>query len=1702
MTKVYLTFNFLFHDWHTPEGELWGIVQPHIVEESSSEQFPQLYTWISQSGDLTQSEFSFWNAGRCDTKHLVPVPFPDKCKLRVLLYTKDDELIGTPEQNDLSSFVVLKEPSIFSAANREPHQVQRVWTHRPKYEKASKDEQNLPLDESPQIARGSFSIAYNKQLRAAATKMSQKAKGEEEFHLERLPAMLQLAFWGGSRRRLPLTCVDSKSINQNLMQLSSAEDEKGIITTNLHSMLGLTFILGKKDQLGDLKTVTKLSVEVNGNELQLPDSAQGAWKELFGSLETDIDASTKLSIVSKDLSKRAYVRQAFHSFQNITNSSFFQMTSSRNVSPDCHGSAPASSTWAAPTRIVIRPSSRPSQNPLKWQAFKVFEGTLQRYRLAPIKSSGTDAGRTLLRFLPATNLAGEFQVFLKSNPEQAAGKSVWKDAVFLLDEGDKSKSKVNLEPKIISSDEQNTQADFLWIGSYELPWDTYGARTDDVFRQSLPAPTFLFTGKQPATPKVLLMFRVGTPFTTSFYQDDTQTNIGESKLRNSLGDRWELAKDENLPTSEFNVLQLISAEEPGIVPSLCFPGLVEFDFAQSAGAIEGDISVSYPSYVPPPESHKAEDAVLQELLNYNSLIVSTHGERLNPFGQILPYSTTMLKKDCAIMTGGGDQSFTFRFEPPTEAPARYEIQQGVLQFLPTMYREQTSLKTFFKELYDQLGQQRQLKYLVEHTLGVEIALDQSKTFGMPAYADFPVVLPTEVVLRRDTSAEGNKSQELCVDEDIPFLRVSFDFHSNETPLKLHFHTALLDNPCASLKVATNRDEARISAYRSLAELAFAASIKIKPTIYHFDYTAALAKSGVDTTTNTGSCLVAETGPEWDCTEELRSYCRNWLEQNTPIPEVLKCGHSNPLGTTHPNVLFVQFEILVERESGRVPPDDKSANWNLVWRPIPPDRSPAKEEANPNTEKHIFDEFQRFIMTLRSRCAVIPAFRTSDQEKYVSQAAAIIGPGVGAAAGWIFADVNLDPTSTTEVSTVFCPLAFSPLARDPSLGDDTFEIVNRYMETIESLINSDPAWADSNVTALRKNFESRVALTSQPHHVNVSDCQSSTTIRSVIDAVLSKLSIATKDEDKVDLVARPNATSELLPEIREQVARLLWASPRMFGDTKAFLCSLVQGGSLANPSDLFAEFVFFRSTKVSTTVNATGSPGKRFDSSPLSFAQALRTPTGKFGALRFIEVLDQARYGDKMTLSIAQWKGIRRLLMEGTKVEGQTKTLGVWENIPQAQLAFPNSAHAPASIYLPSREPIIPPSHIFSGYFEAFQSSPPSYTKLDITQLSQGEWAANNGANTFAEVVLLSPALHRSGRPDETFFSLLYWITGDESSHSLGASLDAVFSSLQNDEFLLYDSSTDWPSLSEPPQPDKSVFRDVLNAQAGSDLPAAFESANLCRLVQVITNKPGPLESSIPQSPAFQFKLGLSNKPPTVICLSQVGGKTIWRNLKSSDSYEVRMLRPFQGVGAHPGKQRLMLLITAKMNLWTPKSFRLVQRRNFEHFDKNFRQEAIAGGSPYAFQRDVARDYSTADEATTIRWRKQSLKSLVQGVLLPKCFPQEPKPKWNEYDLSVTVRRAHKTIMMVAASDGGGVIVKRDQSDDRKRISSYPLIEEDFGRGKTKPTVDDPICWFPEDTNDFLVDFQWSSPTNLQLLRLSGLRVVIASGAGGCERSGD
>ena len=110
-----------------------------------------------------------------------------------------------------------------------------------------------------------------------------------------------------------------------------------------------------------------------------------------------------------------------------------------------------------------------------------------------------------------------------------------------------------------------------------------------------------------------------------------------------------------------------------------------------------------------------------------------------------------------------------------------------------------------------------------------------------------------------------------------------------------------------------------------------------------------------------------------------------------------------------------------------------------------------------------------------------------------------------------------------------------------------------------------------------------------------------------------------------------------------------------------------------------------------------------------------------------------------------------------------------------------------------------------------------------------------------------------------------------------------------------------------------------------------------------------------------------------------------------------------------------------------------------------------------------------------------------GILVLDQPPGEPA-FWERFDLSVTVQHDQRTLL--CGTFPNPATGELEEEETLFSTSLFPLLNHRFRVGDTQ-AQEEAKTWFPGDYTDYVLDFQWSSLTNLQFFRLKGRRVRIS-----------
>jgi hypothetical protein len=178
-------------------------------------------------------------------------------------------------------------------------------------------------------------------------------------------------------------------------------------------------------------------------------------------------------------------------------------------------------------------------------------------------------------------------------------------------------------------------------------------------------------------------------------------------------------------------------------------------------------------------------------------------------------------------------------------------------------------------------------------------------------------------------------------------------------------------------------------------------------------------------------------------------------------------------------------------------------------------------------------------------------------------------------------------------------------------------------------------------------------------------------------------------------------------------------------------------------------------------------------------------------------------------------------------------------------------------------------------------------------------------------------------------------------------------------------------------------------------------------------------------------------------------------------------------------------VSVQLPVWNRRNVAIVQSRNVsatQETDQDFDPQFGATSDPISDDKpnQAALAATVGLPVFTDVPRSCSVDFLVSKILQPQLISQSDD--WKRFPLSVTV--FHEQILTFDGSRQPGSDV-----EFAPEAHQFPLLNFRF-RPDVPSDYTQQLNWFSLGISDFRIDFQWSSPCNLQFLRLSTIRVQV------------
>lgn len=945
-------------------------------------------------------------------------------------------------------------------------------------------------------------------------------------------------------------------------------------------------------------------------------------------------------------------------------------------------------------------------------------------------------------------------------------------------------------------------------------------------------------------------------------------------------------------------------------------------------------------------------------------------------------------------------------------------------------------RPFLKELYERIGSNRTLSFDLEHRYGTTV--DLNLRASLSTHADWPPFLPSDAQLKMPSG------------ESLSFLHISL---ADPTTAEIHVDQTILD---FSEVGSSPRWALNLAAWRSVAEMSQAQNIFLVGEFLRFDF-----NEGLNTPDPRGAirgALRQATGittTRWEITDPLRNLASDWLA-NPPTSAL------DPIAVPLTDISSVddlctccRFSLEIVRRNGIAPPARRD------WEPVRYDRS-ITSAANQFDEKGLktlpatdaVERLQTYIKNLKSRAGELPPNREELDDAEVFRRVTGLGEG------WIVPDgiIVADPG---EVYASVVPMSFRPVARDPALGPKTGLVLVRLFEALQEVLDVSPiSWAAWNLLAWRSFFDTLQANGSK--------------IAALLGAPVSLIyplpdpsglpSDAAGVAASIDKLIADN--DPLAVATRNWLQGALLARPALFADAKGLLINHLRSNvSDALPADLYQ--LHSKKNVASSLV--------LFDEDRITFNEAANVQEG----ISFVEDIDNTRYGNSFTFesyTLPTFESVIEQLQDAETPAKKTYTTAR-KTVPLEALVTPTGIHTDAehkNIWLTSRAPIQDPVFVKNRVMDEDEREPVEaaagalYSLDSILDLKPALATAGmtSGARLCARSAPWSQSLHL----DDYAALVLYSVTGSEEQTSAA---DAF----KEDEFFVFAEAADGLSRREPATPKTGMsdtfvldFFDTIHGAGDLKSISDLASAIGTRVLDVALSILKPADAVLTPDLAGQEPLLIDAPSITVPSASPVRGAYLFQ---------------IEDAARQPGLG-YFLLLAVELPIWQRYSVSVVQTRNRREFEPGSRFSPLFGQASEKVSGNAALAATRAhsllgrpDLKLTPADRSLPLEDLIMRLVGNELNPATTA--WKDFDLSVLISH-HQLVNAPLAyptkADGEGLVSRSAAPIQNNRFTGGA-----FGaRNRIR---------FDLKYNDFLVDLQWRSASNLQFFRLSDCRVTFS-----------
>ncbi len=1061
-TKVFLTLDTFFHNWESKHRNAWLGIQPYI--NGSPE---DIVDWIKKDNNIFDGNDSIFTVAQPGdiSPHAVPVPLPGSLDVSVKLYDDNDKQLDE---------ITIKREQHCLLTNAERFRALNEFSSQQSV-KGSMGEKFAENSAYPLVFADTLLRSIQPQRRA---------DDPAPILPLQLVENLQLKFELGQRQKFDDECLVEVGHYYNA---AHQHDDPEIQVTNTHYLLGQLVNLGQ--DINQLQRVASIRLFIGKQEIDIPDK-QRTTARIFGSIKSTFDLGDFKQTIkwSEKLASRVNAKVQGDTFtvnKLPVTDRFLWRLSNKDLERSQSQIGSDNVRWSAFERLDIREKAdvtsslltQPASNSLTFTPALVLDVELVRYRktpeVMPDSSERYPINSMAVSVKPSAADRPRFDNLVKHHSDLLRFAQFYVQQAELQDDANNTTTaNYQLTPAISHAYDFDWEKDKQFL----LLFNTGQEESTRGFPDQI-----IFDFNKHVYQKAQLVIPLDRELTLNRAGIVNERNRLVPDRTDPFGPRWELwheAASRRYP--DFNGLMCAELDQTDIdldqlIVSVFHNDKYDYELAQSARRLETVINVSFnnirESDPKTPKSFDFHQTVLEDKTNHNQLnlfewrndfTLSEDGldqeirvEHRNN-GSALPCIKVIEENAHDPLKKHLHYTFMAVLKDSTSAPMNTSDAYLQKQVKSQLGKDGFAVRDFYVDVYENLGDGRNVTFNLEHTYGSCIMEQHVK--AVPNCIDEPILLASDVAF---APAADNPNAD-----KVNLFEISLDENNGRETVFLHINRELLEADWINKELSGDADSKRrqsearslahIQAWQAFAELYYADSVKIIAECYEFDNSRISIDNPLPPIQQGLTCqtfVLAELSSEVEALAHTAfidlDNMKDQLSQRTN-------------GRWSQDYHAVRFRLDVNRRSEVVPNDDPG-EWQVHRRlarmhedgieELYTQDGVATESLNSATVKR---QLASFLARLRKRGGYLTPKGIAEDKQRNEQFFALLGEGKH------FADVSPETNAwivppslkqeSGKIQVAYCPVGIMPVAPDPTLKSTTAGIMKRYFDALQSVVD--------------------------------------------------------------------------------------------------------------------------------------------------------------------------------------------------------------------------------------------------------------------------------------------------------------------------------------------------------------------------------------------------------------------------------------------------------------------------------------------------------------------------------------------------------------------------------------------------------------------------------------------------------------------------